>query len=122
MIVNFKVDDLKKMNEQLRAFDALLRKSGVREDDIFLCRLASCELISNVIIHGKESAGFEGELLDDRICITVKATGMELADTDASLPSVLAESGRGMFIVKSICFGAIERTDGGLRIFIKRTE
>lgn len=121
MTVNFKVDDLKNMNEQLRSFDALLRESGVREDDIFLCRLASCELITNVIIHGRESAGFEGELFDDRISITVKAAGMDKANVDASLPSVFAESGRGMFIVKSICFGAIERTDGGLRVFIKRS-
>lgn len=121
MTVTFNVDDLKKMNEELRAFDEFLRRGGVREDDIFLCRLASCELISNVIIHGRESADFMGELLDDRISITVKGSGFDKVNVDARLPSLFAESGRGMFIVKSICFGAIERTDGGLRIYIKRT-
>ena len=118
-MVNFKVDDLSEMNERLRAFAEFLRGESVTEDDVFASRIVSCELISNVIIHGGGAADFRGELLADAIKIEVRAAGFEGVDICPPLPDVLAENGRGMYIVRSICT-LVEKTDTGIRVVIKR--
>lgn len=115
----FRVDDLSKMNEKLRAFAEFLRSKDISEEDAFFCRLVSCELISNVIIHGGEAADFKGRLADGGVYITVLADSLDRVKLDAHRPEVLAENGRGMYIVKSICSGEIERLNGGLRVFYK---
>lgn len=118
-MVTFKVENLKDMNARLKAFAEFLRLSDVCDDDIFASRLVSCELISNVIIHSGEAAEFTGEILSDRISITVLASGLDGVNLHPALPDVLAESGRGMYIINSVCLGDVERRDGGLRVFIE---
>lgn len=118
MTVTFKVSNLKNMNAELRAFADFLRSADVDDGDIFASRLVSCELITNVIRHSGEAAVFTGELLSDKILITVTAQSLEGLDLHPKLPDVFAESGRGLYIVKSI--GDIEECPGGLRVYIKR--
>ena len=117
-MVTFKVSDLKNMNAELRAFADFLRSVDATDDEIFASRLVSCELITNVIRHSGETALFTGELLPDKILITVTAQSLSGLNLNPSLPDVFAESGRGLYIVKSI--GEIEEYDGGLRVYIKR--
>lgn len=119
MRISFEVDNLKKMNSELREFAEYLREKSIPDEDIFASRLVSCELLTNVIRHGGESAIFTGELLSDFISITVTAKSLEKIELDAQIPDVFAESGRGMYIVR--CFGEIERCGcDGLRVCIKR--
>ena len=118
-MISFKVENLKNMNASLKEFAEFLRRNDVAEEDVFASRLVSCELISNVIIHGGEAADFTGELSGGKICITVSASGFENVNLQPPLPDILAESGRGLYIVRSICFGEIERSDGGLKVYIK---
>ena len=115
----FRVDDLSKMNESLRGFAEFLREEQVSERDAFFCRLVSCELISNVIRHGSEAADFTGEIDGGKVIITVLASSLDGVGLDPHLPDVLAENGRGMYIVKNVCSGEIERLNGGLRIYYK---
>lgn len=118
-MVNFKVDDLTEMNERLRAFADFLRAESVKEEDVFASRIVSCELISNVIIHGGGIADFCGELLADVIEIEVNAAGFDGVDICPPMPDVLAENGRGMYIVRSICT-LVEKTGTGIRVLVKR--
>ncbi len=118
-MINFKVDDLKNMSANLKNVAEFLRGSGVAEEDIFASRLVSSELISNVIIHGGEGAEVTCELLDGKICINVLSPSFKGVNLCPPKPDVLAESGRGMYIVRSICLGEIERSDEGVRVFIK---
>lgn len=121
-MITFKVDNLKNMNMQLREFSEFLRGQDIADEDIFFSRLASCELITNVIRHSGEAALFRGELLVDRIAISVTAQCQEGVNLDCDVPDVFAESGRGLYIVNSISIGGIERGEGGeLRVYIKRT-
>lgn len=118
-MITFKVDNLKNMNAELRAFAEFLRTQSIAEEDVFASRLVSCELITNVIRHSGETAEFTGELLSDVISITVTAESPLTFDVHTQIPDVFAESGRGLYIVR--CFGEIERSaDGGLRVCIKR--
>lgn len=121
-MITFKVDDLKNMNAQLRAFAEFLRSQNIADEDIFFSRLASCELITNVIRHSGEAAEFCGELMVDRIAITVTAKCQQGLNLTPEAPDVFAEGGRGLYIVNSISLNGIERGEGGaLRVYIKRT-
>lgn len=118
-MITFKVDDLKNMTESLKTFAEFLRGSGVAEEDIFASRLVSSELLSNVIIHGGEGAEFKCEMLEGKLCISVLSPSFKGVNLCPPKPDVLAESGRGMYIVRSICLGEIERSDDGVKVFIK---
>lgn len=123
MIVEFKVDNLKNMTAQLKAFAEFLRSRDIAEDDVFLSRLVSCELITNVIRHGGEAAEFRGELLNDKISITVTADSQRGIKLNPERPDVFAESGRGLYIINEVSINGLERgEDGELRVFIRRTK
>ena len=62
MTINFKVDNLKSMHDELKAFTSFLLDAGVCDDDVFASKLISCELITNVIRHGGDTAFFTGSL------------------------------------------------------------
>lgn len=121
-MISFKVENLKNMNAQLKVFAEFLRGQDISDEAIFLSRLVSCELLTNVIRHSGEIAEFTGELLSDRISITVWAEGQEDFDLAPDIPDVFAEGGRGLYIVNSIALGGIERGEKGeLRVYIKRS-
>ena len=123
MIVTFKVENLKNMTSQLTVFADFLRSRNIPDDDVFLSRLVSSELISNVIRHGGEAAEFSGEILSDRISITVKAQSQKGVNLTPPVPDVFAENGRGLYIVNSVYIGDIERgSDGELTVYIKRSD
>lgn len=120
-MVTFKVDNLKMMSENLRAFADFLRAMGIDDDAVFYSRLVSCELITNVIRHSGQAAEFKGELLEDKIAITVTADSLKGFAVRPAVPDVFAEGGRGLYIIKSVCCGDIEDSGGGLRVYIKRS-
>ena len=122
-MVTFKVENLKNMTAQIGVFVEFLRSRNIPDNDVFLSRLVSSELISNVIRHGGEAAEFYGEIMSDRISITVKAQSQKGVNLKPSAPDVFAENGRGLYIVNSVCIGDIERGDDGeLTVYIKRTD
>lgn len=75
--------------------------------------------MTNAIRHGGAEAAFEGEILADRIRITVTSADGSFA-ISATLPDLMSESGRGLYIVKSVCIGEIERDGKALTVYIKR--
>lgn len=122
-MITFKVDNLKNMNAQLRAFAEFLKDRNIADEDVFLSRLVSCELISNVIRHGGDAAEFKGELLVDKISITVTARCQSNINLSPAKPDVLSEGGRGLYIINAVSMNGIERgNDGELRVYIKRSK
>ncbi len=120
-MINFKVDNLIYMNAALQDFSDYLREQNVAEDDVFDSRLVSCELITNVIRHLGESAFFSGELCGDGIRIRVWSQSSGGVTLKPTLPDVFAESGRGLYIVNSICDGDIKVVGNEIVVYIKRT-
>ena len=121
-MITFKVDNLKNMNAELSAFADFLRAENIADEDVFLSRLVSCELISNVIRHSGGTAEFKGELLVDKISITVTARSQSDINLTPPRPDVLSEGGRGLYIINAVSMGGIERGENGeLKVFIKRT-
>ena len=119
-MISFKIDSLKNMGPHLKTFAEFLRLSGADDEDIFASKLVSCELITNVIRHAGEEAEFTGSIMQDAIVITVTAESFKTLDLARPAPDVLAESGRGLYIIKSIC-SQIERGDKGeIKVSITR--
>lgn len=122
-MITFKVDNLKSMNAELRVFADFLRAQNIADEDVFLSRLVSCELISNVIRHGGQSAEFKGELLVDKISITVTASSQQNLNLAPPKPEILSEGGRGLYIINAVSMNGIERGESGeLKVYIKRTK
>ena len=119
-MVTFKVNVLKNMNSQLKAFSEFLRLGGACDDDIFASRLVSCELITNVIRHGGDEAEFTGTIAGDKIIITVAADSLKDINLNRPAPDVFAENGRGLYIVKSFCCELCRGESGEVRVVIRR--
>ena len=121
-MITFKVDNLKNMNAQVGVFADFLKTQEISDEDVFLSRLVSCELISNAIRHGGDIAEFKGELLTDKISISVTAESQKGINLVTPKPDILSEGGRGLYIINAVSLNGIERGENGeLIVYIKRT-
>jgi anti-sigma regulatory factor (Ser/Thr protein kinase) len=107
-MITFEVDNLKKMNSALQNFLNFLAGEDVCEDDLFDSRLVSCELITNVVRHCGEVAHFTGDKNGNKIVIKVSSKNTSGCKIQPTLPDVFAESGRGLYIINTICRGNVK--------------
>ena len=119
-MISFKIDNLKNMGPHLKTFVDFLRLSGADDEDIFASRLVSCELITNVIRHGGDEAEFTGSLSKDAIMISVTADSFKNLDISTPVPDVFAESGRGLYIIKSLSSNIERGERGEIKVIITR--
>ncbi|MDE7400605.1 MAG: ATP-binding protein [Clostridia bacterium] len=117
-MITFEIDDISEMNAELFRFIKYLEGRGVNADAVFDSRLVSCELITNVIRHCGCSALFSGMLTDGEITITVRASSPTGEISVPELPEVLAESGRGLYIVNALSGGNVKITGGNVTVKI----
>lgn len=120
-MITFTVSDLKKMNSSLVDFCEELKTQDVDDDKVFESKLVSCELISNVLRHGGVEARFSGGVSGDIIEITVTSEKFGEVNPNAELPDdVFAESGRGLYIVRTLCRGEITVNGGEIKVILKK--
>lgn len=117
-MITFEIDDISEMNAELFRFIKYLEGSGVDADAVFDSRLVSCELITNVLRHCGCSALFSGILSDGEITITVCASSPAGEISVPKLPEVLAESGRGLYIVNALSGGNVMIKGGNVTVKI----
>lgn len=117
-MVTFKVDNLKNMKAELKTFSDFLKASGVSDDAVFASKLVSCELITNVIRHSGGEAEFCGRIESGGISITVSSESFKGLDVVRPAPDVFAESGRGLYIIRSICKKIESGENGEIKVFI----
>ncbi len=115
-MITFEVDDLKNMNVELARFLHYLTALGVDDDAVFDSRLVSCELITNVLRHCGCPAYFSGVLDSGEIVISVRATRPSGKICVPDLPTVLAEGGRGLYIVNSLSGGNVNIAGGNVTV------
>ncbi len=117
-MITFEVDDLKIMNTRLWRFLEYLETNGVDADAVFDSRLISCELITNVLRHCGGTACFSGVLRNGEIEITVCASCPSGEIKIPDLPGVLAESGRGLYIINALSGGNVSIAGGKVTVKI----
>lgn len=115
-MICFKVDDVNEMNAQLNNFLHFLKVNGADDDAVFDSRLVCCELITNVLRHCGCGAIFKGELNGGVIKITVRAEEPVGEIRVPDLPSVLAEGGRGLYIVNAVSKGNVFISNGTVTV------
>ena len=110
--------------ETLRAavdkFCVFLSEKQVGQEKIFDARLVLFELLGNVLKHSDDGkaelcGAVSGEYVEMRI-ITEKTFYLP---ENSSLAEVNAESGRGIFLVDSVCEKRVYNEDGDLIVYIK---
>jgi anti-sigma regulatory factor (Ser/Thr protein kinase) len=117
-MITFEVDNLTNMNVALQDFLNYLTQKNVSEDEIFDCRLVSCELITNVIRHCGETAYFKGDLRGHKVFISVSSKNSGDVHLKADLPDVFSESGRGLYIINAICDGNMKVKGNEIKVAI----
>ena len=111
-MITFEIDNINDMNAELEKFLGFLQARGADDDALFDSRLVACELITNALRHGGGRATFTGSLNGGLIEITVGAVNATGMIRVPDLPSVLAESGRGLYIVNAVSKGNVCISDG----------
>lgn len=120
-MIEFVVCGIDEMNGELNKFVSFLQSAEVDDDAVFYSRLVSCELITNVLRHCSGEAQFSAELTDSGVKITVCASAPSGKIAIPTLPDVLAESGRGLYIVNAVSGGNVTICGGDVTVIIKRT-
>jgi hypothetical protein len=106
-MITFTVENLKALNGALADLVAYLQEEHVPDETQYISKLVSCELITNVIRHCGEAATFTSGVKGHFVEIKVASKSDKGALPSPSLPDVFAENGRGLYIVKSLCYGDI---------------
>jgi serine/threonine-protein kinase RsbW len=90
----------------------------VDQEDVELFETAVIEIAGNVVEHGRPEGQVEYDLelrvLDDRLTATLRDSSQEeVTDTEAEMPSVWAEEGRGFALAGAVLDELdVERRDG----------
>ncbi len=119
-MIDFVVYGIDEMNGELNRFVDYLHTADVDDDAVFYSRLVSCELITNVLRHCSGAAQFCAELTEGGVKITVCASAPSGRIAIPALPDVLAESGRGLYIVNEVSGGNVFINGGNVTVVIKR--
>ena len=118
----FKVKNYATLQTALDRLCEFLSEQNVHADSVFDSKLVACELLGNVLKYTDGEAGLHSEVKEDVIELKV------LSDTFFALPEkivcseLFAESGRGLFLVNTLCEGQVLTEKDGIlaRIRIKK--
>ena len=86
--------------------DALASKSPtypVHNEPNFNIKLVACELLGNVLKHGDGLAELHSEIQDGAVIVRVLSKQSFDLPEKITCSGMLAESGRGLFLVNTIC-------------------
>ena len=115
----FEVKDYLTMQEAIESLCAFLAREGVQKDSVFDSKLVAYELLGNVLKHADGKATLQGKIengfVEIKICTTSKFT---LPD-EKPCPQAMAEHGRGLFLVNTVCEERFYEETDGVRVQIR---
>ena len=115
----FEIKDYASLQTALDGLCQLLAEWGVAQEKTFDCKLVACELAGNVLKYGEGKAGLQVRFLGE--CVQVKALSESFFELPENIvcSGLYAESGRGLFLVNSLCDGQIVAEKDGIVAKIK---
>jgi len=99
---------------------AELALQGIPQEKIFDCKLASHELIGNVLQHSGGSAYLEVSLSEEYIQVSVRAERIFEPPTKGTCPSAEVERGRGLYLIDSVCVERLFTEEGVIVVRLAR--
>lgn len=103
----FKVNNYATLQDALDGLCGYLTAQRVEQERIFDCKLVACELLGNVLKHGDGHADLQVELQDGYITLRVCSKTSFQFPKEITCSDLLAENGRGLFLVQTLCEGQI---------------
>ena len=115
----FEINNHLTMREALDEFCVYLTQNGVSPERVFDSKLVATELVGNVLRHSDGIANLCGELTEEFIELVVRSSIPFIPPTFSQKAELYAESGRGLFLVDSVCEERISTNDGGIKVRIR---
>lgn len=114
----FQIDDYSSLRRSVEELCDFLSAQQVSPEGVFDCKLVAFEMLGNVLKHTQGGAELHGELKDGFVELKIFTEQAFFAEK-ISCSGVDAESGRGLFLVDSVCAVREQIQDGGVLIKIK---
>lgn len=114
----FEIDDYLSLRSSVETLCEFLSAQKVSPEGIFDCKLVAFELLGNVLKHTQGGAKFHGEVKDGFVELKIFSEQAFYAE-GSNCSGVDAESGRGLFLVDSVCAERERLQEGGVLVKIK---
>ena len=115
----FEIESHLAMREALDDFCRYLVSNGVSPERVFDSKLVATELVGNVLRHSKGVAKLCGEITEEFIELIVLSSVPFVPPIRSEKAELYAESGRGLFLVDSVCEERFSTGDGGIKVRIR---
>ncbi len=109
-------DDFQRAIRELTAFLAAQKLS---DNAIFDSKLVLHELLGNVLQHANGNAVVGVEVRGDYVHVSVRAEQVFCPPKESRCPENMAERGRGLFLVDSVCAERIFTENGEILVKIR---
>ncbi len=115
----FEIDDYNALTEALHQMCVNFSREDVPEEAVFDSKLVACELVSNALRHGGGRAYFRATLDKDVIRLNVQCSLGYRPPEKCCCSEVSSETGRGLFLVDSVCESRDYDEREGIRVVIR---
>jgi anti-sigma regulatory factor (Ser/Thr protein kinase) len=115
----FEVKDYTSLQTALDGLCQFLTKWKVAEEKVFDCKLVACELVGNVLKYTDGKAGLQVSIADGIVSLKALSECFFELPENIVCSGLYAESGRGLFLVNSLCEGQISAETDGIVAKIK---
>ncbi len=114
-----KVTDLKTLQTALETLCEFLSSRNLPSDCVFDSKLVACELLGNVLRHSTGNAELHGAVGEEFVELKIKAERIFQPPKESQCSDVFAESGRGLYLVDSVCAERTWTENGEIFVKIK---
>ena len=114
----FITDELS-LGRALAALHADLFAAGLDDNCLFDCKLVFSELASNIVKHTTKGGEIRTEFFEERVEITTVGGAPFRWPQGQKCSAVYEESGRGLYLIDSVCHTR-EDTDDGVKVVLIR--
>ena len=115
----FQITDYNSLQAALDKLCQFLEEWKVEQEKIFDCKLVACELVGNVLKYAKGDAGLRIKISEGFAQLKALSKSFFELPEKIVCSDWYAESGRGLFLVKSLCDGEIAAEIDGIVAKIK---
>ena len=118
-MTKYTITDFESLGNVLDEAKLYLTKAGLDEKCLFHSKLVFSELASNIAKHTPLGGEIKIEIKAENVEITLMGKASETMPKESHCSSVYAESGRGLFLIDSVCSNR-EDTEEGVKITLIR--
>ena len=117
--MTYEIENYELLRHATEKFCGFLSDANVPPERIFDSRLVVYELLGNVLKHSTGKASLHYVITNGFVEVKIYASVPYELPSCPKCSDVYAESGRGLFLVDTICFERSLTEDGGLLVRIK---